>query len=1340
MLLANKHFVPIIGVDIHLIVIMGVPTPIPHPFIGLIFDPMDYIPFIGASSKVNFVPRGNSGSNGMLGTKVHIPMGGPFVMPPVIGHNSVNFFGSLTVKIEDLLFSPAGYMLMTCNDIGMPLTFSPGKKCVPVPSLYLPTSSTIPIPMGKPVMVGGPYVPDFAGMLKAMVMSYGFGVLLKGLGKAAGKLGALIKKKLTALNHALQKKLGATNKLSRFLCKHGFEPVDLVMGIVFYEVTDFELPGPIPIKWERTWYSDSAYKGPLGHGVHVNYDLSLHIYTEEQAIALRLPDGRITAFPLLMIENETYYLRSEKLSLTCISSRQYKLYDHNTRLTYSFSLKNKNTFRPDTLSNQSGLSILFTYNSQHQLAQITDTAGRLIVLNYDKQQRIQTIHVQAGQVKKQLVSYAYNEAGDLSAITDALQQTTSIQYQNHLMVKKTDRNGQTFYWEYDGNKTGARCIHTWGDGGILEGWIEYHKGHNIVTNSLGHQSVYYFNELNLCTQVTDPMGNHIFHEYTEDMEFYRNIDETGDATGYSYDDWGNITTITFPNGSQQQLLYDEHNNLIAQLDAQGNRTVYCYENQQLLAVVNADNSSTAFEYNEWGLVKNITNSKGDKTELRYDEAHNLIQLCLPDGSTSRWEYDPWGNCTKATNPAQQSQYFAYDALGRLTKINLPDHNSIRLRYNAYEEVIYAEDAQHKINFEYTPMGSLKMREENGVKVKFQYNTEEQLIALSNEKNENYSFVRNKKGEIIAERAFDGMQKWFERNALGRIIKVKGSDNTFSTYEYDSSGNVTRIEHSDNTWACYSYDLNGRLIEAINPNSSVKMERDALGRIIKEEQDGHIITSEYNQLGLRTKVESSLGARLDMNYTRTGQVQEFKAATEEQQWQAQLQYNALGQEIERLLPGGLKQQWRYDDAGRPCEHQVYKGTEARRKRQYQWNANERLQSTLNALTQGSVQYAYDAFGSLAWARYEDGSYDYKLPDEVGNLYKTKNREDRQYGAGGKLLENKGTRYEYNGLGFLIRKTEAGKSVSWEYTWKEDGMLQQVLRPDKKEISFEYDALGRRTAKIAEGNITRWLWDGNKPLHEWQYSLKERPETVVDEWGSLKKNKEEPISRLITWVFDEGSFRPAAKLEAGESYSIITDYLGTPVEMYNSQGEKTWGATYDIYGKVRNLDAGSLSDCPFRYQGQYEDEETGLYYNRFRYYDAETGIYISQDPIGLAGNNPNFYGYVHDSNSWVDVLGLSECGYAAKGGTQAVEGIYEFTAALGKTYVGQSGNIAARLEQHKASGKLLPGTSVRTTEVLGGKTAREIAEQLRINSLGGIKYLENIRNPIGPARQYLLPKIP
>lgn len=83
---------------------------------------------------------------------------------------------------------------------------------------------------------------------------------------------------------------------------------------------------------------------------------------------------------------------------------------------------------------------------------------------------------------------------------------------------------------------------------------------------------------------------------------------------------------------------------------------------------------------------------------------------------------------------------------------------------------------------------------------------------------------------------------------------------------------------------------------------------------------------------------------------------------------------------------------------------------------------------------------------------------------------------------------------------------------------------------------------------------------------------------------------------------------------------------------------WKRELDIYGKVRFL-KGEEDFIPFRYQGQYYDKETQLCYNRFRYYAPETGLYISQDPIELAGNNPNFYAYVFDSNIQVDVFGLS-----------------------------------------------------------------------------------------------------
>ena len=67
------------------------------------------------------------------------------------------------------------------------------------------------------------------------------------------------------------------------------------------------------------------------------------------------------------------------------------------------------------------------------------------------------------------------------------------------------------------------------------------------------------------------------------------------------------------------------------------------------------------------------------------------------------------------------------------------------------------------------------------------------------------------------------------------------------------------------------------------------------------------------------------------------------------------------------------------------------------------------------------------------------------------------------------------------------------------------------------------------------------------------------------------------------------------------------------------------------------SGSLKQ-PFRFQGQYFDEESGLHYNRFRYYDPSSGRFVSQDPIGLLGGG-NLYAYVDNPNQWVDVFGLN-----------------------------------------------------------------------------------------------------
>ena len=161
-----------------------------------------------------------------------------------------------------------------------------------------------------------------------------------------------------------------------------------------------------------------------------------------------------------------------------------------------------------------------------------------------------------------------------------------------------------------------------------------------------------------------------------------------------------------------------------------------------------------------------------------------------------------------------------------------------------------------------------------------------------------------------------------------------------------------------------------------------------------------------------------------------------------------------------------------------------------------------------------------------------------------------------------------------------------------------------------------------------------------MHEWQYTGTYPPQQKIAEDGSLAEN-EEPIENLTTLCFEPYSFVPCAKIIENKQYSIVSDYLGTPTHAYNRAGEKVWERELDIYGAVLK-ESGEKGLLPQLYQGQYVDAETGLAYNRFRYYDPESGCYLSQDPIGLHGGIA-LYAYVHDTNSWVDPGGLSPISY-------------------------------------------------------------------------------------------------
>ena len=175
---------------------------------------------------------------------------------------------------------------------------------------------------------------------------------------------------------------------------------------------------------------------------------------------------------------------------------------------------------------------------------------------------------------------------------------------------------------------------------------------------------------------------------------------------------------------------------------------------------------------------------------------------------------------------------------------------------------------------------------------------------------------------------------------------------------------------------------------------------------------------------------------------------------------------------------------------------------------------------------------------------------------------------------------------------------------------------------REATYRYDALGRRISKTVRHTkgttaTTHYGWDGDRIV------------------------REETDNQRTTVVYEPGSFMPMLRIDDTQQGQVlsayITDALGTPMQLVTPNVQPRWLAEPDDWAAVKNQRAVRNVTQPIRFQGQWHDEESGLYYNRHRYYDPQQGRYISQDPIGLNGG-ANLYGYVTNPTGMVDPRGL------------------------------------------------------------------------------------------------------
>jgi RHS repeat-associated protein len=858
-------------------------------------------------------------------------------------------------------------------------------------------------------------------------------------------------------------------------------------------------------------------------------------------------------------------------------------------------------------------------------------------------------------------------------------------------------NGLSFYFQYDGIDSSAKCVRTWGDGGIYDHVITYDTkaSRTLVENSLGAVTLYQMNNVGQVISVTDALGGETKYEYEHASgQKTKETDPAGATTISVYDARGNLIKTVNPDGAELVLEYDEGNRLTRAVDPIGGQWRWGYdENGRLIGRANPLEERTQFQW-EGPLLIALIDPRGQQTALGYDSARNLTSLTTPDQSVSGWSYDGFGRTRESVDPNGNRRALQRDALGRVTQVAEPDGNQRTLTYDREGNVTRAQDRHYDVGFEYRGLHRLAARSQAGTRVEFLYDTEDQLVAIKNEHGFAYRFILGPTGNVDEEWGFDDLRRRYLRDGAGRVILIRRPAGKTSTFAYDTAGRVSAVTYNDGTQEAYVYRADGALLKAANDAASVEFERDALGRITREISGEDWVASEYDALGLRRSLRSSKGLFQSIRRNAMGDVLALDAeiagsttsstpsqasSTGNTTFNATFQRDRLGLELERELPGGIRARWQRDTLGRPVRHEVWRGNQFQGAKQYVWDVNDRLTKAIDAMT-GPVEYTHDALGNLAAARYVDGKVDLRMPDAVGNLFRTPERNDRKYGPAGQLLEARDERgvttYDYDPEGNLIKKVESDGAV-WKYEWNGAGMLARVVRPNGHVVELGYDPLARRTFKKYRGKTTKWIWDGNVPLHEWVERdadavdedfarvPREHDATIADEKtlrallarrpsqgpprdADFAKSFEANISvgtreAPATWLFEPESFAPLAKLVDGQRFGIVTDHLGTPKAMFDDAGREVWGADVDVDGDLRNLH-GERDACPFRWPGQYEDVETGLYYNLFRYYDPQAGHYCCQDPIRLRASLA-FYASPNDPLTWVDPMGLAACGGTA-----------------------------------------------------------------------------------------------
>ncbi|WP_240549183.1 RHS repeat-associated core domain-containing protein [Billgrantia antri] len=1080
-------------------------------------------------------------------------------------------------------------------------------------------------------------------------------------------------------------------------------PVNPLLGAKLLPAeTDFALPAPRPFVFSRGYLSANARIGVLGQGWSVPGD-ELSLTLRDDACVIHDAQGRDITFGALA-PGQSRYSPTEQLWLRrggepAEDGRDELGKDGESVRWQALPEALRHDPQTIVLSDAGGLYYVFapmqeasptwrlaqeldrngyatTYRWEAELlVQVEDSAGRHFHFDYealspagegDSGQRLSGVRLvreaDGSAQDNWLVRYAYSEEGDLISVRLRHGEVVrEFEWQNHILTAHRVPGGIEARYTWDRHAPEGRVIAQEESGGLKRTYA-YHPDHTLVTDSLGREERYHFSGTGpgqRWTAHTRADGSVMQYRYDHAGQRIATVDPLGRETALERDESGQVIAQIGPDGSRWEITRDAQGQPIAvagpenhrwqlERDARGNlirvtgpegTATFAFENEALpdrpTAVTDAGGSTRRLEWNALGQLVSETDCSAQTTRYDYDSRGHLLAVTNALGETTRTTHDEMGRRIATQLPDRSRWQHHHDRQGRLVEQEGPQGYRHQLHYDAHGRPVLRIDA-------------------DGGREHYAYDEAGRLSELTLANRAGYRFEYDEMDRLVSETGPDGREQRYAYDAAGQLSTRTeahrlGPDGQplAIRYDYDANGRLAArhlpaTESAPASTERYQWRADGQLSGVVNPESEVTFAYDTAGRPIGERQrhhaDGDIAAWQWQHQQRLTATGAPQASRYgdlpELAWHTYGSGHLHGLSAPGLGLELALEPDALHRETERRLssadqPQPLILERGYTALGQ-LDHLSLRGPgSAQNEQHYRYDALGRLSFRSSGQGSGSpiIAYTYDASGRLIASQHGDSAHRYPV-DAAGNRLNAQPGESTRPNAANQLSELDGSRYRYDGAGNLIEREQPnGELLHLGY----DGAnrLVRLTRTSTQgateEARYRYDALGRRISKTvhhANGTTatTHYGWDGDRLVHE----AKERHQTTV--------------------VYEPGSFVPMFRIDqagdgaAKQISAYVTDALGTPMQLVTPRGDTLWQAQPDDWAAVTNEQGRTAQ--PIRFQGQWYDEESGLYYNRHRYYDPQQGRYISQDPIGLKGGR-NLYGYVSNPTGMVDPLGLFEC---------------------------------------------------------------------------------------------------